>query len=108
MSDDLLQICEQLYLALNIRIHEPTRYQYRIALRDYSRFLGRPCCMADLDDDSITMWMSRRLQDGLSSRTVRERAGRLQTLWTWMAKRRMVERFPTFIKPLVPQNMPIA
>lgn len=108
MSDDLLKLCTELYWPLNIRIHEPTKYQYRVCLRDYSRFLGRPATLADLDDDTVTRWMSQRLADGLSPRTVKERAGRLQTLWTWLAKRRIVDKFPTFIKPRVPESMPVA
>lgn len=108
MSDDLLTLCEQVYFPLNLRIHEPTRYQYRIMLRDYSTFLGRPCTKADLTDDQVTLWQSKRLADGLAPRTVKERAGRIQTLWTWMAKRRMVEMFPTFAKPRVPKGMPVA
>jgi hypothetical protein len=51
MPDELLALCERLYFPLNIRIHEPTRYQYRIALRDFARFLGRQPTRADLDDD---------------------------------------------------------
>lgn len=108
MSDTLLHVCESLYFPLSLRIHEPTRRQYRIAIRDYGEFLGRDPTAADLDDDRITCWMSRRLDEGLAPITVRERAGRIQTLWTWMAKRRLVERFPTFAKPRVPESMPLA
>lgn len=108
MTDDLLELCETLYFPLNIRIQEPTRYQYRIALRDFSRFLGRPASTAHLQDDRVTMWMSQRLKEGLAPITVKERAGRIQTLWTWLAKRRMVPDFPTFAKPRVPESMPQA
>jgi|SRR6185503_2987105 len=108
MPDDLLALCETLYFPLNIRIQEPTRYQYRIALNDYGRFLDRPATSDDLNDDTVTRWMSKRLQDGLAAITVKERAGRVQTLWTWLAKRRVVPDFPTFIKPRVPETMPMA
>jgi integrase len=108
MSETLLSLCERLYWPLNLRIHEPTRYQYSIALRDYGRFLGRDPTTDDLGDDSITCWMSRRLDDGLAAITVKERAGRIQSLWTWLAKRRIVDKFPTFTKPRVPESMPLA
>lgn len=109
MSDQtLLHVCETLYFPLSIRIGEATKRQYRIALRHFADFLGRPATPADLQDDVLTCWMSRRLAEGLAPVTVREQAGRLQTLWTWMARRRIVEHFPTFAKPRIPESMPLA
>lgn len=108
MSDDLLSLCETLYFPLNIRIQEPTRYQYRIAVTGFGRFLGRSATKEDLQDDLITRWMSQRLKDGIKAVTVKEQAGRIQTLWTWLAKRRVVPDFPTFIKPRVPESQPLA
>lgn len=108
MSDTLMQLCESLYFPLNIRIQEQTRYQYRLAISCYGRFLGHVPTLDDLTDESVTRWMSKRLQDGLASITVRERAGRLQTLWTWLAKRRVVDAFPTFVKPEAADAHPCA
>lgn len=108
MPETLAQICERLYFPLSLRIGEATRYQYRIALRHFAAFLGHEPTAADLQDDTLTCWMSRRLAEGLAAVTVREQAGRIQTLWTWMARRRMVEHFPTFAKPRVPEAMPLA
>ena len=108
LHTDLLGIAESLYFPLRLTIAEPTRKQYKIALRDFGTFLGHAATVADLDDDQITMWMRKRLDDGLAVVTVRERAGRVSTLWTWMAKRRMVDRFPTFTKPDAPETLPQA
>jgi integrase len=108
MSETLASVCETLYFPLSLRIGEATRYQYRIAIRHFADFLGHEPTAADLQDDLITCWMSRRLADGLAPITVKEQAGRVQTLWTWMARRRLVEHFPTFDKPRVPESMPLA
>jgi integrase len=109
MSETLLAVCETLYFPLNIRIRcEDTRTQYRIALRHFGRFLGHDPTLADLQDDLITAWMTRRLDAGISPTTVREQAGRVQSLWTWLAKRRKVDAFPTFVKPDSPEGMPYA
>lgn len=106
---ELLALCEALYFPLSIRIAEPTRYQYRHALRNFGNFLGRAATLADLKDDTVTMWMSKRLIDGLSPVTVREMAGRVSTLWTWLAKRQdLLRHFPTFVKPQVPETLPTA
>lgn len=108
MTDSLHELCTTLYFPLSLRIGDATRKQYLIALRDFGRFLGRPATLADLRDDALTMWMSRRLADGLAPATVREMAGRIGTLWTWLAKRAIVNHWPTFAKPQVPQSMPTA
>lgn len=108
LHSDLLGIAEQLYFPLRLSISEPTRKQYRIALRDFGEYLGRLATLADLDDDRITMWMRKRIDDGLAIVTVRERAGRVSTLWTWLAKRRIVNTFPTFTKPEPPETLPQA
>ena len=108
LPSDLLGIAESCYFPLRLTIAEPTRRQYRIAFHDFGSFLGRPATTADLDDDLITMWMRKRLNDGLAVVTVRERAGRVATMWTWMAKRRMVQTFPTFTKPVPPESLPQA
>jgi hypothetical protein len=110
MQDEpLLSLCNSTFFPLNIRIRsEDTRYQYRIAFRSYGRFLGRVPTVADLQNDPITAWMTKRLDEGASPVTVREQAGRLQTLWTWLAKRGMLPTFPQFIKPDCPDSMPYA
>lgn len=108
MSESLLHVCETLYFPLQLRISEGTRYQYRHALRNYAQHLGRPATLADLTDDQITIWQSANLTSGLSAIYVREMAGRIATLWTWLAKRAKVPTFPTFAKPSVPESMPTA
>jgi len=64
MSDTLHSLCETLYFPLRLKIKEPTRYQYRVALRDYARFLGREPTTDDLDDDRFTLWMRRQPPTG--------------------------------------------
>lgn len=117
MNDTLLRIVEEIYFPLRaVRIaSEDTRYQYRLAIRDFGKFLGRAPTAADLTDDTVSLWMAAMLrgdsQKGirkLTPVTVRERAGRIGTLWEWMARRRMVDLFPAFDKPLAPEVSPFA
>lgn len=105
----LSEICEREYFWRNIRItSEETRKQYRIALRCFGRHLEREPTTDDLDDDTITIWMSRLVAKDLAIVTVRERVGRVIALWTWLAKRGQVPRFPTVIKPQPPEPLPQA
>jgi integrase len=107
MSESLFEILESLYFplrALSIKA-EHTRYQYRLALRDFGRFLGHDPTKSDLTDDNLTLWQAAMVKgdkarglDKLEPITARERAGRVGALWNWLAKRRAVDRFPTFEK----------
>lgn len=108
MAETLRSVCDRIYFPLQIRIGEGTKYQYRNALRDFAKHLGREPTLDDLTDDTITIWMSGNLARGLSAIYVREMAGRVATLWTWLAKRAMVKTWPTFPKPAVPETLPTA
>lgn len=104
----LFDVCEKLYFPLRLRITEATRYQYRIALADFGRFLERPATLDDLSDDAVTRWQVAQLSRGLAPATVRERAGRIATLWRWLAKRGKLSRWPSFETPAVPESSPEA
>lgn len=108
MSENLLTVCERLYFKLHLRLKESTRYQYRHALADWAQYLGREPTVADLTDDSVTLWMADGLARGKSAVYVREMAGRVSALWTWMAKRDRTMAFPSFAKPDAPDALPTA
>lgn len=111
MSDILWDICKQKYFPLNLRIRSAnTHKQYQIALNCFGRFLGRPPTLADLDDDTVTMWMSSLLSADppLGVATIRERVGRPLALWTWLAKKGLLGKFPTVVKPEPADTMPQA
>lgn len=107
----LKEICENEYFPLKLSIRaENTRYQYGLAFLDWAKYLGHEPTTDDLSDDAVTIWMSRLLnrKPALSVNTVRERVGRVLTLWSWLAKRGVVVRFPTVAKPQAPDPLPTA
>lgn len=105
----LWEYATTLYFPLNIKCRSAdTRYQYDRAIRLFGRFLGRDARPDDLQDDLLTAWMSAMMAQGMATVTVRETAGRVSALWTWLAKRGVISRFPTFAKPRVPETMPTA
>jgi hypothetical protein len=109
-------VCLEEYFPLNLKIKSSeTRRQYAIALRCFGKFIGHEPGLADLDDDKITMWMGAllrgecgRMGEELSPNTVRERAGRLGALWTWLWCRGVMPRGPGFIRPDAPETSPNA
>jgi integrase len=115
MNEHLWKICTDLYFPRNLKLRsDKTRIQYRYAIDAFSEHLGRPATAADLDDDTITVWVGKLLArcddpaDGLSVYTVREKLGRILSLWRWLAARRVVDRWPTITRPEAPEPMPIA
>lgn len=95
-------------LKLNLR-SDSTRSYYRRAIKSFGVFLGRQPLLADLNDDTVTMWLKWLLESGDNRvNTKRERVGRILTLWSWCAKRRLVEQFPTVCRPREQESVPHA
>jgi integrase len=110
MSPLLVDLMTKEYFALNVRIRdEKTKRQYRYALQNFAQFLGREPTLADLDDDTITrlmIWLRDFKQ--LHPRTVNDRRGRINALWTWLANRGITLRRPTNCPLEVPARTPRA
>lgn len=103
MSQQLWTICTQRYFKLQLRIRSPlTHKQYKIAIGNFSESLGHEATLDDLTDDNVTLMMSFLLEKEISPRTVNERRQRICALWSWLAKRGEVTKWPTV------QDMPIA
>jgi len=108
-STTLQSICEQHYFPLRLTIRsDNTRYQYKLAINSFGEALGRIPTLSDLDDDAIAIWTGRLLDSGLAVDTVREKIGRVLALWAWLARRGVVRRFPTTVKPPSPDPLPQA
>jgi integrase len=108
----LLHLCETLFFPRKLEIGTETRRQYRYALNDWARTIGREPTLADLDDDALLIWMrvlmDRRTPRPLSAWTINERVGRVRSLWTWLAKRGLVNTFPTCRRIPAPDPTPRA
>jgi integrase len=109
MSTNLWAVCQAEFFPRRLRLRSGhTRAQYRFAINAFGKYLGRPATLADLNDDAVTMWTGALLDSPLSVYTVREKLGRILTLWRWCAARRLVECFPTLERPEPPDITPIA
>ncbi len=107
-SSPLIEVCERVYFPrkLNIR-SDDTRKQYRIAIRSFGEFLGRIPTISDLDDDLVTMFIKSDSDDN-SAATTNGKISRLRALWTWLAKRDCVKKWPTFSSLSCPIRQPKA
>ena len=105
----LWHLCRQRYFPTNLRIRSAqTRKIYRLSLADLRAFTGREPTRDDLTDENVTVMMVMLRDKGLQPRTVNERRNRLCALWTWMAKKRLIEEFPAVCREHEPKRTPRA
>lgn len=111
MSDKLRYWVFEKYLPQNLDVRdEKTRNHYRRAVEDFGELLGREPLLSDLTDDNLTALIVSLLNPprGLAECTANGIAGRLRAFWTWAAKKRKVDEWPTFRFAPEPEKIPIA
>lgn len=109
MSESLWSLLHDSYFPLRTKIRsEDTRRQYRYAVNDYAEVLGRVPTKDDLTDDGMARLIVHLTERGLAEITINERVGRLCGLWRWLAKRGMVQHWPTIEALPVPEKIPCA
>jgi len=107
---DLWTVCTRFYFPQNLRISsEDTRRQYRYAIHDFTGILNRRPLVSDLTDANLAK-LVRYLRESRSLKpiTINERIGRLKSLWTWLAKRGVVRKFPTIGRLTESEQIPTA
>lgn len=107
---ELWAVCTRHYFPQNLRISsEDTRRQYRFAVRDFTGILDRRPLVSDLTDANLAR-LVRYLRESrqLKPVTINERIGRLKSLWTWLAKRGHVRKFPTIGRLPEAEQLPTA
>lgn len=106
---DLKELCEEVYFKRNTRIRcEKTRKQYRFALADFKSAVGHTPTLDDLTDDNVAAMMALEAERELAAKTINERRGRINALWSWLAKRGTVKTFPTTPPIQEPVRIPVA
>jgi integrase len=105
----LWHTCQREYFPKQIRINaDTTRTHYRYAVRELSELLGRDPVIADLTDDNLAGIVQQMRRKGRAPETINGVTGKLRSLWTWLAKRRIVEQFPTLANVKEPRRVPKA
>ncbi len=105
----LWELCLSRYFLINQRIRcLATQRQYQFAIGNLAEFVGRPPTLDDLSDDNVAGMMGLLTRKGLSVETINDRRGRINALWTWLAKRGMVKTWPTVTPLPEPERIPLA
>ena len=109
MSDTLWSICTDFFFPRRIELRsDKTRRAYRLAINHFGRHLGHVPTLADLDDDLVAVWVGQQLDAPGSVYSVRERMGRLLSLWRFLAARGKITLWPTIKRPAAPDPVPVA
>jgi integrase len=107
--------CSKRYFPSNLAIRSiQTKQQYKASIAHLHRFLGRTPMPADLAEENVigAMKMISEEPDARgrlrAPRSVNEMRNRLRALWEWLARKRIVEEFPTVGAMPVPKRIPKA
>lgn len=104
----LNDLCAE-FLRTNLRIRkEATRTHYYRSIAQFGEFLGHAPTISDLTNDNVAAWMNATIDAELAEATANQRAKQIKALWTWAAKRRYVEQFPTVTNVAEPEGLPSA
>lgn len=88
---------------------QATIRQYGRCLRLFSVFLGHPAEPRHLTDKTVGKFLRWLVEvEGVKAITANGYVKQVKALWTWLAKKRIVEMFPTVEKLKEPEPTPVA
>lgn len=97
-----------IYIPLRLRGRSPESARLlRHAVTQFSRWLGRPATLDDLEDLVVSQWLTAMSEKKSPNSVARERSGIL-ALWNLAQGRGLVRLRPTVAPELVPQSIPRA
>jgi integrase len=99
---------ETVYVPLRLRGRSAESVRLlRHAVTQFSRWLGRPAVLGDLDDLVVSQWLTAMAAKKSASSVARERSGIL-ALWNLAQGRGLIRLRPTVAPELIPQGTPRA
>lgn len=99
---------QDIYIPLRLRGRSQESVRLlRHAITQFSRWLGRPAVLEDLDDLVVSQWLTAMAEKKSPNSVARERSGIL-ALWNLAQGRGLVRLRPTVAPELVPQSTPRA
>jgi integrase len=104
----LTTFLETVYVPLRLRGRSPESVRLlRHAITQFSKWLGRPAVLDDLEDLVVSQWLTAMAEKKSPNSVARERSG-LLALWNLAQGRGLVKLRPTVAPELVPQSTPRA
>lgn len=104
----LTSFLDTVYVPLRLRGRSPESVRLlRHAITQFSKWLGRPALLDDLEDLKVSQWLTAMAAKKSPNSVARERSGIL-ALWNLAQGRGLVKLRPTVAPELVPQAIPRA
>lgn len=104
----LTDFLDTVYVPLRLRGRSPESVRLlRHAITQFSKWLGRPAVLEDLDDLVVSRWLTAMAERKSANSVARERSGIL-ALWNLAQGRGLVKLRPTVAPELVPHSVPRA
>lgn len=80
---------------------------YRMTVSAWSKLLGREPTTDDLDEVTVSRFVSSRLRERAAATAAKDRA-QIHAVWMWLWKRGVVKSAPTIRRVVVPERIPEA
>lgn len=104
----LSQAFQTLYQPRQLRSASPATLRlWKIALRHFDRFLRRPATTSDLNDNTVSRFVTWRLQD-VSAATANKDLASILALWRFLHRHRKVKQYPSVQLEREPKRIPTA
>jgi hypothetical protein len=88
-------------------ISERTQVLYAYTIGAFSKHLGRPATIADLNEMAVARFLTARVREKCPATAAKDRA-QVRAIWEWAARRAMVPTFPAVRRIVVPERVPEA
>ncbi|MEX2091413.1 MAG: tyrosine-type recombinase/integrase, partial [Pirellulales bacterium] len=87
---------------------EKTVRHYTAVFNSFGRHIGHVATLDDLTDEKVGSYMRELRRTGRSTRTVNGYRSKLLAIWSWCARKRIVDNFPTIEKMPEGRSLPTA
>jgi integrase len=88
-------------------IDDRTILLYRLTIRPFSDFLGRPATLADFEELTVARFLAARVRERAPGTAAKDRS-QLRAMWEFAARRKLVDTWPTIPLIKVPERVPEA
>lgn len=100
---------DDVYRPLRLRGRSPNTVRlYRNTFKQFGRYLGRPPKLSDLDELTVSAYLSYRSDQGRSAYTVEKERNQLMAIGRLAAERRVIDMAPHVPQSVLPKVTPTA
>lgn len=105
----LIDFFESVYRPLRLRNRSVNTIRlYRYSIRCFERFLQRKPTLDDFTDEQVSLHLAHLSELKLSPFSINKERSQLCAMWSYAARKRLVDKFPDVEPEITPKRIPIA